>query len=142
MDYRMTIEHREAFLAGTHIAVLSLNQPGRGPLSAPVWYWYEPGGELWFETEPESRKGQLLEVGTRVSLCVQDEKPPYAYVSVEGPIKEIAEDDLHQHQIPMAVRYLGEKAGREFIAGLPQSEWRRYIISPERWLTYDGGKAP
>lgn len=142
MDYRMTREQMEKFLARAHVAVLSLNQSGRGPLCVPVWYWYEPGGELWFETEPDSRKGRLLEVGTRISLCVQDAVPPYAYVSVEGLIIEIAEDDLQQHQIPMAVRYLGEKAGREFIASLPQAEWRRYVIRPERWLSYDGAKAP
>ena len=84
MDYRMTQAQKEEFMARVHVAILSLNQPGRGPLSVPVWYWYEPGGQLWFETEPDSRKGRLLDIGTRVSLCVQNETPPYAYVSVEG----------------------------------------------------------
>ena len=55
MDFRMSRDQMENFLAGKHVAVLSINQAGRGPLSVPVWYWYEPGGELWFETEPESR---------------------------------------------------------------------------------------
>ena len=141
MDCRMTQGQREVFLAGLHVAVLSLNQPSRGPLSVPVWYWYEPGGELWFETEPNSRKGRLLEIGARVSLCVQNESPPYAYVSVEGEIIDIAEDDLQKHQIPMAVRYLGEEGGRDFIASLPSSEWKRYIVRPDRWLTYEGAKA-
>jgi nitroimidazol reductase NimA-like FMN-containing flavoprotein (pyridoxamine 5'-phosphate oxidase superfamily) len=141
MDYRMAQEQRETFLADVHVAILSLNQPDRGPLSVPVWYWYKPGGQLWFETEPGSRKGRLLDIGTRVSLCVQDETPPYAYVSVEGPITKIAEDDLEQHQIPMAIRYLGETGGREFIDSLPPTEWKRYILSPDRWLSYDGSKA-
>lgn len=141
MDYRMTKDERESFLADLHVAVLSLNQPGRGPLSVPVWYWYEPGGKLWFETEPDSRKGRLLEVGSRVSLCVQNEAPPYAYVSVEGRIIDIAEDDLQQHAIPMAIRYLGEKGGRDFIDSLPVTEWKRYIVSPERWLSHDGAKS-
>ena len=141
MDCRMTQDQREAFLAGLHVAVLSINQPGRGPLSVPVWYWYEPGGELWFETEPNSRKGRLLEIGTRISLCVQNEASPYAYVSVEGQIIDIAEDDLEQHQNPMAERYLGEKGGRDFLANLPPTEWQRYIVNPVRWLSYDGAKA-
>ena len=141
MDYRMTQAQKEEFMARVHVAILSLNQPGRGPLSVPVWYWYEPGGQLWFETEPDSRKGRLLDIGTRVSLCVQNETPPYAYVSVEGQIKEIAEDDLEQHQIPMAIRYLGETGGREFIDNLPPTDWKRYIVKPDRWLSYDGSKA-
>ncbi len=93
MTTRMTKEEREAFLAQPHIGVVAIPEDGRGPLTVPVWYWYEPGGDLWFETEPVSRKGRLLEVGTRISLCAQNEDPPFAYVSVEGPIVEIADDD-------------------------------------------------
>ncbi len=138
MNYSMTQTERDDFLLDVHVGILSLNRPDRGPLSTPVWYWYEPGGNLWFETEPDSRKGQLLSVGTRISLCVQDEKPPYAYVSVEGPVIEIAEDDFEAHQVPMAVRYLGEKAGRDYLTSLPSADWKRYIIRPERWSTFNG----
>lgn len=60
------------------------------------------------------------------------------FVSVEGPIIEIADDDREMHEIPMAIRYLGEQAGREYIASLPKSEWKRYIMRPERWRTFDG----
>lgn len=47
--------------------------------------------------------GQLLELGTRIILCIQDKAPPYADVSVEGRIIDIAEDDLQQRQISMAI---------------------------------------
>ena len=137
---RMSKDEREAFLAGVHVAVIGIADEGRGPLTVPVWYWYEPGGDIWFETQPDSRKGKLLDIGTRISLCVQDERPPYAYVSVEGPIVEIAEDDRELHEIPMAIRYLGEAEGRAYIDSLPPSEWKRYILRPERWLTVDGSK--
>lgn len=140
MTLRMSKEEREAFLAGVHVAVVGISSEGRGPLTVPVWYWYEPGGDIWFETQPESRKGKLLHVGKRISLCVQNESPPYAYVSVEGPVIEIAEDDHELHEIPMAIRYLGEQEGPSFISGLPPSDWKRYIMRPERWLTLDGSK--
>ena len=55
-----------------HVAVLALTELGRGPLAAPIWYGYEPGGEIWFTTERDSRKGRLLAEGARVSLCVAD----------------------------------------------------------------------
>ena len=134
----MSKEQRETFLSAVHVAVVAIPREGMGPLTTPVWYWYEPGGNLWFETQPDSRKGSLLQPGTRISLCVQDEKPPYAYVSVEGPVVEIAEDDRELHEIPMAIRYLGEQGGRDYIDSLPPSEWKRYIIKPERWMSMDG----
>ena len=137
---KMTNSEREEFLAGVHVGVVAISEDGRGPLTVPVWYWYEPGGNLWFETQPSSRKGKLLAVGTRVSLCVQDESPPYAYVSIEGPIIDIADDDRQLHEIPMAMRYLGEQAGQDYIASLPAAQWKRYIVQPERWLSVDGSK--
>ena len=140
MNLVMTKSERESFLAGVHVGIIGIPESGRGPLTAPVWYWYEPGGNLWFETQPESRKGKLLRMGTRISLCVQDESQPYAYVSVEGPIVEIADDDRELHEIPMAIRYLGERGGRDYIASLPPAQWKRYILCPERWLSMDGAK--
>lgn len=141
MTLKMTKDEREVFLAGVHVAVVGISEKDRGPLTVPVWYWYEAGGNIWFETQPDSRKGSLLHVGKRISLCAQDENPPYAYVSVEGPIIEIAVDDHELHEIPMANKYLGEEEGRQYISHLPPSEWKRYIPKPERWLTLDGSKA-
>ena len=135
---RMNLTERESFLSGVHVAVLAIARPNRGPLVAPVWYWYEPGGNLWFETEPTSRKGRLLRLGTRVSLCVQDESPPYRYVTVEGPVIEIADDDRERHEVPMAIRYLGEERGRAYIDSLPEADWKRYVIHPEHWTSMDG----
>ena len=142
MTVTMSKEERETFLAGVHVAIVAISDENRGPTTAPIWYWYEPGGDVWFETEPSSAKGKLLHLGKRISLCVQDERPPYAYVSIEGPIIEIATDDRELHEIPMAVRYLGEQAGREYIASLSPAVWKRYIMRPERWRTYNGSKEP
>src|SRR3989454_3855877 len=37
---------REAFLADTHVAVVSIADGERGPLAVPIWYAYTPGGAL------------------------------------------------------------------------------------------------
>ena len=60
MSLGMTKEEREAFLADVHVGVVAIPEPGRGPLAVPVWYSYEPGGELHMVTARTSRKGQLL----------------------------------------------------------------------------------
>ena len=57
----MTQAEKQAFLADVHVGVLALNDGDRGPLMVPMWYEYEPGGELWFLTDPQTRKGRLIQ---------------------------------------------------------------------------------
>lgn len=137
---RMTMAEKQAFLADLHVGVLAIPEPDRGPLCVPVWYDYRPGGDLWFITEPQSRKGQLLRAGVRISLCAQTETAPYRYVSIEGPVTAIepAADQL----LPMAVRYLGEQAGRAYADGARASIDILVRVRPERWLAVDYGKQP
>ena len=73
MSLRMTKAEREEFLAGLHVGIISIAEPGRGPLSVPIWYGYEPGGELWIVTEGDSRKGSLLKQVERFSLGMRSE---------------------------------------------------------------------
>ena len=46
MSLAMTKEEREAFLADVHVGIISVAEDGHGPLTVPVWYSYEPGGEV------------------------------------------------------------------------------------------------
>jgi nitroimidazol reductase NimA-like FMN-containing flavoprotein (pyridoxamine 5'-phosphate oxidase superfamily) len=94
MALTMTKEEREASLADIHVAVISVAEDGHGPLVVPLWYSYEPGGEVRIVTGRAARKGKLLERAGRFSLCVQTETLPYKYVSVEGPIVAIEAADL------------------------------------------------
>jgi nitroimidazol reductase NimA-like FMN-containing flavoprotein (pyridoxamine 5'-phosphate oxidase superfamily) len=84
MPYKMTKEEREAFLADLHVGIIGINNQGRGPLMLPIWYSYTPGGEIKFVTTKDSWKARRLKVEMRFSLCVQNEEPPYQYVSVKG----------------------------------------------------------
>jgi PPOX class probable F420-dependent enzyme len=144
MSTTMTSEEREAFLTGVHVGIVSLHQPGRGPLTTPVWYAYEPGGDVQIVTERASRKGRLLEAGTRISLCVQDEAPPYKYASVEGPIVRIEPSDAERDERPLAHRYLGPEAGDHYMASAMDGRAGDAMIlvrmRPERWLTADYSK--
>src|SRR5689334_10260684 len=73
MILTMTRAEREAFLADTHVAIISVAADGRGPLAVPVWYGYEPGGVVRVVTGGTSRKAALIRAAGRVSLCVQSE---------------------------------------------------------------------
>ncbi|MGZ9142655.1 MAG: pyridoxamine 5'-phosphate oxidase [Candidatus Binatia bacterium] len=140
----MTRQEREAFLADVHVGVISIAEVGRGPLTVPIWYAYEPGGELRIMTGRESRKGSLLACAGRFSLCAQSESPPYKYVSVEGPIVSTEAADIERDLRPLARRYLGKEAGDRYVEetrNLPTHTDNVLIrMRPERWLTTDYSK--
>jgi nitroimidazol reductase NimA-like FMN-containing flavoprotein (pyridoxamine 5'-phosphate oxidase superfamily) len=141
MSLAMTKDEREAFLADVHVGVLGISEPGRGPLTVPIWYAYEPGGQLWVITDRDSRKGRLLAGAGRLSLCAQTEAPPYRYVSVEGPIVAIEPADRERHARPMARRYLGAELGDRYVeatSGEREAAGSVVVrVRPERWLTVD-----
>ena len=140
MSLNMTKAEREAFLADVHVGVVALPEAGRGPLAAPIWYQNEPGGDLVFVTDRDSRKFRLLEAGGRLSLCAQTEAPPYRYVSVEGPFS-LETPDYEKHVRQMAVRYLGAMAeGYLATRGAELDSSVLVRMRPERWLTVDYGK--
>lgn len=137
MPLSLTKEEREAFLAQVHIGVISFNEPNRGPLSAPIWYDYKPGGDPRVLIGADSRKAKLIKVGDRFSLVAQQEQLPYKYVSVEGiaEVRSAKDGEI----LGMAVRYLGEQQGQAYAS---QSGGESLIVSMkiERWLTLDYGK--
>jgi PPOX class probable F420-dependent enzyme len=143
MSFTMSVEEREQFLAGRHVGVLGVAAGGdRGPLTVPVWYDYQPGGQVSVITGRSSRKGLAIAAAGRMSLCAQDENPPYRYVSVEGPV-EIEELDLEE-RLAMARRYLGTEGGDLYVAANPDPDGENVMIrmTPEHWLSVDYGKHP
>jgi hypothetical protein len=145
MSLAMTKAEREAFLAEVRVAIISIPEAGRGPLTVPVWYAYEPGGEVRVWTDSKSRKAKLLGQAERFSLCVQQGTQPYKYVSVEGPVVAIQPIDFERELRPLIYRYLGPEAGDQFIEQLGGSSAVEGDIlirmQPERWLSEDYSKA-
>jgi nitroimidazol reductase NimA-like FMN-containing flavoprotein (pyridoxamine 5'-phosphate oxidase superfamily) len=141
MPFAMNAAEREQFLAGVHVGVLSVAAgEGRGPLTVPVWYDYQPGGQVSVITGRSSRKGLAIRAAGRMSLCAQDEKPPYRYVSVEGPV--VIEDLDLDERLAMARRYLGAEGGDKYVASNPDTaaEMTMFRMNPEHWLGLDYGK--
>ena len=72
---------------------------------------------MWIITGAESLKGRLLNAARRFSLCAQTEEPPfYKYVSVEGPIVDVAPAELEADRRPLAHRYFGPELGDAYVA--------------------------
>jgi len=143
MAYAMTRAECEAFLAEIHVAVVSVDDPGRGPLTVPVWYAYSPGGVVRIVTAAGSEKARLLRATGRMGLCVQTETAPYKFVSIEGPVT-FAAPDYERDVRGIAVRYLGREMGEAYLA-LTAAERERnpeilIELRPTRWRSADYAK--
>jgi PPOX class probable F420-dependent enzyme len=124
-----------------HVGVLAVERADGPPLLLPVWYSYEPGGEVVVSTSASSVKSRLAAAAGRASLCAQQEALPYKYVTVEGSIEIDALDaDAHAAVEPMAIRYLGDTMGRAYAAGNVGADEIRIRIRPERWFSVDYAK--
>jgi PPOX class probable F420-dependent enzyme len=135
-DFNMSIEQREAFLAGLHVGILSIQRDDKGPLALPIWYQYEDG-QVLIHMARDSVKAKLLRRHRRATMTVQDETPPYRYVMVEGPVT-VAHEGRDISSI--AIRYLGDELGRQYAADNPVTDESVVArLTPERWLTTDYG---
>lgn len=138
----MTVDQREAFLADLHVGVLAIERDGKGPLALPIWYVYVDG-EVLISMAADSAKAKLLQRAGRATMTVQDERPPYKYVSVEGPVAVDPYDEVAAYDIEaVAQRYLGDEFGRQYAADNPPGDSTVVArLRPERWLTVDYGKS-
>jgi len=134
MSANMSRAEREEFLAGLHVGVLAVaSAGGAGPLAVPVWYTYQPGGTVNLSTGRETRKAVAVAAAGRFSLCVQDERPPYKYVSVEGPA--VMAEATDAERLELARRYLGIEGGDAYIAANPGGSQVMIRMTPEHWLS-------
>ncbi len=139
-DKNMSQPARQDFLAGLHVGVLGVERADGPPLVVPVWYSYEPGGDVTILMSSASLKGRLLAAAGRATLCAQQETLPYKYVSVEGPITIASLSTDAQPEVErMAVRYLGEEMGRQYANAEIADDEIKVTLSPERWFSVDYG---
>jgi len=136
----MNKEEREEYLSRPHVGVVGIEESGRGPLTVPVWYSYEPGGDLRILINPDSKKAKLIAIAGRFSLCVQREKLPYKYVMVEGPVVSSDPCDVETQARPLARRYLGDEMGDRYIADGNDGSSIVVAMRPEHWYSADYGK--
>ncbi len=139
----MTRSQREAFLADLHIGLLAMNIGDGAPLITPIWYSYMPGGEVRIVVGKNGAKGKAIKDGQMISLCAQTERPPYQYVTVEGPVT-LGAVDYPRDIVEMAQRYLGEEGGRAYLTGSsPEAAGTSNLLlsfTPTTWKTVDYGK--
>jgi len=104
-----------AFLSeGTRTGLLGYLASDGRPLVAPVWFVVD-NGELAFNTGKDTAKGHALDRDPRVVMCVDDSRPPYSFVQVQG-IATVGEDpkDVLDIATRTGGRYMGAERADEY----------------------------
>jgi PPOX class probable F420-dependent enzyme len=104
-----------AFLTeGTRTGKLSFLSPSGHPLVTPVWFVLE-GDTVVFNTASDTAKGRYLARDPRVSLCVDLQAPPYAFVQVQGNASLSEQPgELVRTATLIGARYMGPERAKEF----------------------------
>jgi hypothetical protein len=92
------------------------------PHLAPVWYDVDDDGSVLFSTGAATVKGRNLLRDPRASLCVDDDRPPFSFVVLEGTV-EISDDLVEVRNVATRLggRYMGAERAEEYGArnGVP-----------------------
>ena len=138
MPKRMSRAEWERFLCGRRVAVLATLGPDGEAVLTPIWYLYRDG-LLYMRTGRESVKAKNVGRDPRVTVCVQDERPPYRSATVYG--RASIEPEKEGLDTAIARRYLGAVAGAAYLRTaretVEKSAEVTLVVRPERVLTQD-----
>ena len=115
MAQQMTNEEYRSFvLARARTAVLGTVRADGRPHAAPIWFDLD-GDTLVFTTGESTVKGHNMRCDPRVSLCVDEEEPPFHFVLIEGSSELTAGDpDLLYWATRIGGRYMGADRADEY----------------------------
>ncbi|MGC4998788.1 MULTISPECIES: PPOX class F420-dependent oxidoreductase [unclassified Streptomyces] len=122
MAHKMTDEEWRAFVShGTRTGKLATVRADGSPHIAPIWFLLD-GDDLVFNTGEGTVKGRNLARDPRVALCVDDDRPPFSFVALNGQARLSEDlDEIRRWATRIAARYMGEDRAEEFGArnGVP-----------------------
>ena len=113
---RMNEAEIRAFLTfGTRTGKLAVTRLDGSPMVVPIWFAVDDDDTLLFTTWGDSVKGKSLRRDGRVSLCVDVDEPPYAYVRVDGTTTLLDDPDLlRTWATRIGGRYMGAELAEQY----------------------------
>jgi len=107
-------EYRSFLLDRSRTAVLATVRADGRPHAAPVWFDLD-GDALIFTTGESTVKGRNMRRDPRVSLCIDEEEPPFHYVMIEGvAVLTVENPDLLYWATRIGGRYMGSGRADEY----------------------------
>ncbi|GAB5902205.1 PPOX class F420-dependent oxidoreductase [Mycobacteroides chelonae] len=117
--HEMTREQWWAFATeGTRTGMLGLVRANGAPIVTPVWFLLHEGSggdELIFTTGTETLKGKAIRRDPRISLAVDDQRPPYSYVQFTAEARLTSDlDEMREWATRIGGRYMGAELAEDF----------------------------
>ncbi|OHU23242.1 PPOX class F420-dependent enzyme [Mycobacteroides chelonae] len=117
--HEMTREQWWAFATeGTRTGMLGLVRANGAPIVTPIWFLLHEGSggdELIFTTGTETLKGKAIRRDPRISLAVDDQRPPYSYVQFTAEARLTSDlDEMREWATRIGGRYMGAELAEDF----------------------------
>lgn len=106
----------QSFVAATpaRTAKLAVVRADGSPHVAPVWVDVD-GNDVVFMTSLDTIKGKAIRRDPRVSLCWDDERPPFSFVTIAGRASTSDDpDELLRWATRIGGRYMGADRAEEY----------------------------
>jgi PPOX class probable F420-dependent enzyme len=85
------------------------------PHVAPFWFDVDHDGSVVFNTGEATVKGRNLARDPRASFCVDDERPPFSFVVLEGVVEITKDlDEIRRWATRIGGRYMGTDRAEEY----------------------------
>jgi PPOX class probable F420-dependent enzyme len=113
----MSASEVRAFLTASppRTAKLATVRADGRPHVAPVWYLVDDDGTVVFSTGSSTVKGRNLAREGYAAICVDDDRPPFSFVIVEGVVEIIEElAQVREWAARLGGRYMGEDRAEEY----------------------------
>jgi PPOX class probable F420-dependent enzyme len=138
MAQEMTPEARRAFLtSGTRTAILATARPDGRPHAVPVCFVLE-NDDVLILTNEASAKGRAMQRDPRVTLVVDDETPPFAFVMLEGTAELSRDpDEIDQVAPRIGERYDGPDGVEDFVRFAHEALGLLVRVRPTKILALD-----
>jgi PPOX class probable F420-dependent enzyme len=112
---QMTESEWRAFVSeGTRTGKAGVTRKDGTPHVTPIWFVLD-GDDVVFNTAHDSVKGRVLARDPRVSICVDDQAPPYSYVLIQAEATLVGDlDESLRWATAIGARYMGAGRAEEF----------------------------
>ena len=135
----MSPDEVRAFLShDTRTGKLAVSMKNGQPHVMPIWFVLD-GDDVVFNTAADSVKGRWVTGDGRLSLCVDEEVPPYAFVHLRGRAT-VSEDleEMRRFATLIGGRYMGAERAQEFGQRNAVAGELLVRLTPERVIAESG----
>lgn len=113
-------ELRKFLNKGTFTGKLATVKKDGSSHVVPIWFVYDYGngsdkfGSIYITTGSGSIKAENIQRDNRISLCVDDQTPPFSFVTIYGIAKlhPYKEQEVLKWATKIAERYMGKKRAK------------------------------